>query len=143
MKQVMRQAYSEVNEILKYLPKEKIEKIPQKYMFLFQNCGLEGYKPMIDPNKPINEQKVVHETLVILTILKYNYWCSSDEERRKMEEKMKANDRKNAERYDISKLNNRVAKTSDVNMNVNLPAKIEKQNWFSKIIDKIKNLFKH
>lgn len=144
MKRNMAQAYMEVNEILKYLPKEKVEKVPLEYRNLFENCHLDNYEVNIDPNKPIEEQKIVYETRVILTVLKYNYWCASDEERRKMQEQMREVDRQRNAKYDISELTQRknVQTFSEVR-NENLPVESVKESWLSKIISKFKRIFKH
>lgn len=157
MTRTMRKAYTEVNEILKYIPNEYIEKIPLKFRRMFSDCILPDYKVNIDPNKSINEQKLVYETLVILAILKYNYWCESEEERQKIRVKLKENDEKTKQMYDISILMSKSNKanlikedTKDIEtLNVSkaskeniLPVKVEKASWFAKIISKIKSIFK-
>lgn len=151
MKRVMRQAYTEVNEIIKYLPKEYVEKIPIEYRRLFNDASLEDYPVNIDPDKGILEQKLVYETLVILTILKLNYWCESEEEKEKIRKQLEENERANAIKYDISKLNEKNTPSEKTSNNdetmrekasSNLPAKAEKQSIISRIIARIKKFFK-
>lgn len=138
MTRTMRQAFTEVDEILKYLPKEYIEKIPMKLRKLFSDCGLKDYKVKINLDKPLAEQVITYDAIALLTMLRYNYWCNSEEEKKKMEEQMIENDRIAKEKYDISALN----KEAKLNLNNNLPAKVEKSSWFSKVLTKIKSIFK-
>lgn len=149
MTKVMRQAYAEVDEILKYMPKEYIDKVPMKFRKLFADCKLLDYEVYIDPDKSLSEQKVVYETLVIINILKYNFWCDSEEEKKEMLEKMKEFDRKEREKYDFSSLNRKNKSIEEVlekdvknNAREILPVKVENTSWFSKILLKIKNIFK-
>lgn len=146
MTKVMSQAYAEVDEILKYMPNEYVEKVPMKFRKLFAEGRLDNYNPKIDPNKSIHEQNLVYETLVILTILKYNFWCKSEEEKAKLLEQMKEIDRKNAEKYDISARMNKSSifeKSIEEKVSLdNLPVKVEEKSWFVKILEKIKSIFK-
>lgn len=153
----MRRACTEVDEILKYLPKEYVDKVPQKFRRMFYDARLEDDKVKIDPNLSITQQNVVYETLVILTILKMNYWCNSKEEKDRIQKKLEANEKQLLDKYDISKLNAKPANdfsnslstsisngNSDISLklNTNLPVKIEKQSWFARMWSKLKNIFK-
>ncbi len=148
MTKVMQKAYTEVDEILKYLPQEYVEKVPQKFRRLFHDFRIENYDLKIDPNKPISEQNVIYETRVILAILKYHYWCKSDEEKKKIEEILRENDKKNKDTYDISMLTAKqeppiFSNTEKIeNVQSNLPVVVPKRSWFSKLMDKIKKIFK-
>lgn len=101
MTEVMRKAYTEVNEILKMLPKEYVQKVPIKLRDMFEKTRINDYKVDLNPNKSIKEQNVVYETRVILTILKLNYWCESEEEKRRLKEKLINNNKKLQEKYDM------------------------------------------
>lgn len=150
MTKVMRKAYTEVNEILKYMPEEYVNKIPLKFRKMFEDCRLKDYEVNINPDKSINEQKLVYETLVILTILKYNFWCESDEERKLIQTKLRENDQKSQDMYDFSKLNakedvknfEKSIENEKKEIASNLPVKVEKKSWFSNILFKIKNMLK-
>ena len=152
MTKVMQKAYTEVDEILKYLPQEYVEKVPQKFRRMFHDFKIENYDIDIDPNKPISEQNVIYETRVILAILKYHYWCKSDEEKKQIEEILRKNEKKNKDVYDISNLMvkkeqkavtevEKIDTTQKVSQS-NLPIVAPKTSWFSRLIDKIKKLLK-
>lgn len=149
MTKIMHKAYAEVYEILKYMPKEYIEKIPMKFMRMFEDCSLTEYNILIEPNRSLQEQQITYEAKVVMAILKYNYWLDSDG-KQKMMERLRENDLKNKEQYDLSDLNQKfkprtleenVKKDMQVSSENYLPAKVENKFWFGKIIDKIKNFF--
>jgi hypothetical protein len=153
MTKVMRQAYAEVDEVLKYLPKSYVEKVPIKFRKLFSECKLQDYDVKIYPDKSLEAQKFVRETVILLAILKYNFWCESDEEKKRVGEIFKENSRKATEKYDISKLNKKIETLIQENNFIDtidskmvnddlLPVKVEKTSWFAKILDKLKNIFK-
>lgn len=154
MTKTMRKAYTEVDEILKYMPNEYVKKVPSKFLELFHKARLEEYHVHIDPDKAIYEQNLIYETFVILTILKLNCWCDSEEEKNRIMKQIEENQKKNQDRYDISKLyqkNEKAVFTKEM-MNDNtlqgstnanqLPMIKEKASWLSKLWRKIRNLFK-
>lgn len=156
MTKAMRRACTEVDEILKYLPQEYVNKIPQKFRRMFFDARLDDYPVKINPNKSIKEQNVVYETLVILTILKMNYWCNSEEEKNGINQKLKENEKRVQDKYDITKLISKEYTDSAERLNenkalldnkqkmeeINSLVKVEKQSWFSKLWRKIKYIFK-
>lgn len=150
MTKIMHKAYAEVYEILRYMPKEYVEKIPMKFMRMFEDCSLNDYNIFIEPNKTLQEQQITYEAKVIMAILKYNYWLDSDG-KQKMLERLKKNDLKSKAQYDLSNLGQKASPKTFEETIINdmqassesyLPAKVEKKSWFGKIIDKIKNFFK-
>lgn len=149
MTNVMRKAYTELDELLKIFPKTYIDKIPVKLLETFKELKLENYKVNIDFNKPLEEQRLLRETVVLLAILQYNFWCDSPEEKEELKKMFQENERKKKDIYDISNLNNRAKNIEKIEINQNvqstesdLPAKIEKESFFSKIMSKIKKIFK-
>ena len=148
MTKVTKKAYTEVDEILKYLPDEYVEKVPLKYRRMMHDCKDGSYKVNIDPNKSIDEQKILYETRVILAYFRYYYWCKSEEDKKQMDEILKQNEEKIKDRYDFSKLNerpqdaNKLSVAQEKEKANNLPMVVEKKSWFSKFILKIKNIFK-
>ena len=97
----MQRAYAEVDEILKYMPTQYIEKVPDRLRQLFNKCRQKIDKVSINPQQSINEQNIVYETKVILTILKLRYWCESEEEKEKLKKNLIDNDMKLKEKYNM------------------------------------------
>lgn len=149
MIKTMHKAYAEVYEILKCMPKEYLEKIPMKFMRMFEDCSLANYKILIDPNKTLKEQNVTYEAKVVMSVLKYNYWLSP-EEKITMQENLKQNEMNSKKKFDLYDLSERIkSQSAKPSKNVeisqssesNLPVKVENKFWFAKIIDKIKKFF--
>ena len=65
-------ASAELMKIMEYLPKEEVEKIPNKLLEFFKNIESKNYKLQIDPNKPLEEQDIKEKTKDLIAVL---YWC--------------------------------------------------------------------
>lgn len=79
MENELSQAYSEVYEILKYIPMSYLNKIPKDVLNIFKNKRDKNYKVKIDPNLPLEDQKLKRKTLILLSVLNLDYWCEPDE----------------------------------------------------------------
>lgn len=87
-------AYAEVDEIIELLEKEYRERVPKKVRDFFKEERMKNYNPKIDIEKPLIEQNLKRETLVLLAILNINYWCDSEEEKQKFMNEMAKNEKK-------------------------------------------------
>ena len=93
MKSNYPKAYTEVLEIIKYLPKEERDKIPaEKIKFYEQNCDKE-YEFTFDIEKPIDEQKTLRETNAIIVVLFRDYFATT-EQKEKLEKILQQNEEK-------------------------------------------------
>lgn len=88
-----RDAYTEIDEILSFLPSEYVLKIPLKLREFFHKAADDNYVSKIDPYKRLDEQELLPKTKTILTILYRDYWCT-EEERAELDEILIDNDRK-------------------------------------------------
>ena len=86
-------ASSELIEILKYLPQNEVEKVPQKLRSFFTKVANKNYVTKIDPNKSMQEQDIKEKTKDLITVLYRNYWCNEDE-RTSLDKKLIENDKK-------------------------------------------------
>ena len=144
MKKSMRQACAEVDEILKYMPMEYLNRIPKKYIEFFHEARLPDYEVRINPDKPLADQKLVYETLVLLTILKLNFWCDNEEEKERLLAQLRENDEKKENQYDFEQLHEK-AKEETAKAILNSEKKqieVREQSWISKLFTKIKNIFR-
>ena len=87
------EASAEINEILKYLPKEEVEKIPSKLREFFKEISSKDYVTNINPNIPLDKQQIKEKTKDIIALIYRNYWCS-EEERKELDQKLIENDKK-------------------------------------------------
>lgn len=70
-----RQAYAEVCEVLQYMPDEYVKKIPEKVIKLFETEKLENYEVNINKSNPLDKNYLSKETIVLIAMLNYQYWC--------------------------------------------------------------------
>lgn len=87
------EASAEINEILKYMPKEEVEKIPSKLREFFKEVASKDYVTNINPDLPLDKQQIKEKTKDIIALIYRNYWCS-EEERKELDQKLIENDRK-------------------------------------------------
>ena len=79
MEKELSQAYSEVYEILKYIPMSYLNKIPKEVLNIFKNKRDKNYNVKINPNLPLEDQKLHRKTLLLLSVLNLDYWCQPKE----------------------------------------------------------------
>ena len=145
-------AYTEVIEILKYVPDEDIKKIPiDKIEFYKTNMDKE-YKYELDITKEFKDQKISEITKAILANIFRDYWATPLQKEKIMQK----------EKYDLEKLEEKKrkkynpdelfrkdteekAEEKDIesidNEKSNLPMEVKKNTFFQKLISFIKGLF--
>ena len=75
-------AYKEVYEILKAVPKEDFDKIPTEFMQIVKKNMNKNYDFSINLNIDfVKEQEILYETKAILAYVYLNYWATEDEKR--------------------------------------------------------------
>lgn len=129
--------YSEVYAFLNLLGEEYIKKIPREMYELFSSKRNMNYELRIDTSKKISEQFKNEETLIIISALNLYFFCNG-EERKKLVKIYEENDEKFLNRTFSEKIN----KTDiDIVCSNKLEPK-KKENIFTKIINKLKRIFK-
>lgn len=130
-------AYTEINCILKQLPKWYNEKIPQKLIDKFKKNENKEYTPQILLTHSLKEQNLQPLTLTILAVLKYNYWCKDKSEKEKIHEIFIENEKKYNEK---SKYNNEIFKNNELVVVKKEEEFIIKEKWYIKLLKKIKDI---
>ena len=75
-------AYREVYEILKLVPKEDLNKIPAEFLQIVKKNMNKNYDFSINLDIDfVKEQEILYETKVILAYVFLNYWATEDEKR--------------------------------------------------------------
>ena len=130
-------AYKEVVEILRYIPREDYNKIPKNKITLFEKNANENYNFKYNPNISLNEQNVSKRAKAIIAILFRDYWATS-EQREKIIAKQNY-DRKKLEIEKVKKYNpndifknNIVNNQNNANEEVSL-IKVDNKKWYQKI----------
>jgi len=135
-------AYTEVIEILKYVPNEEVKKIPKEKLDFYNSNMDNEYNYKIDMTKEFEEQEMSEITKAILANIFRNYWATPYQKER-IEAK---------EKYDLEKLEeekreeyntDNIFKNKQHEMivgNRNLPAEIKKKSFLKKLVNFIRNL---
>lgn len=136
-------AYTEVIEILKYVPDEDVRKIPEEKLEFYKNNMDNEYTYKLDMTKEFEEQEMSEITKAILANIFRDYWATPYQKER-IEAK---------EKYDLEKLEeekreqynpDNIFKNKQEEIvveNTNLPVEIKKETFFKKLISFIKGLF--
>ena len=142
-------AYSEVLEILKYIPVEDYNKIPKTKIELFKTNANNDYSFTYNPSKTLEEQEVSKLTKGIIAILSRDYWATEIQrnkivakqnyDRVKLEEK-----KKEIYNPDNIFINNHKNSLVDIleNKQEKSLVKIDDIKWYKKIWNRIKNFFR-
>ena len=142
-------AYKEVIEILNFVPKESVDKIPQTMLDTFKAKSDQNYDFKVDINKSFEEQELLDETKAIFANIFRDYWATPyQKERIKAKEKhdrQKIEEEK-AEKYNPDDLFKKKKieteedseKTEKIS---NLPIEVKKEKLFEKIINFFKRIF--
>ena len=135
----LKKAFSEVDMILDLIDSEMKNKVSANFIKFIKEEKDNNYKPNINPELPLEEQNILPETIDILALLKLNYWCNEEEKKEllKVLNKNEQQFQKEAkEKYDIDKL----LKTNKTKEIIDLPEKVESENFIKKLIKFIKNI---
>ena len=147
MENTINQSYSEVYDIIKHLDKKLYNKIPTGFIEMLKENMDNNYNVEIDYNKSINEQKLLKDTKIILSIIYRDYLCS-EEKKKELIEKDKADlvryEKELRERYNPDKIfKNRIQENNTEKTKENITAMVEyKESIFLKIIEFFKKIFK-
>lgn len=137
-------AYTEVYSILNFVDEYYVSKISSKFIEYMYCKKDDSYIPNIDMSIPLEEQQLQEDTVNILAMLKYNYWCETEEEKQKLIDILN----KNEEKYQLElreKYNpeNIFKKTEVESQNQENMAVVQyKESFLKKLINKIKSIFK-
>lgn len=134
-------AYSEVLEILKYIPLKDYRKIPREKIELFKLNADKNHVFNYNPRKTLDEQNVSKTTKGIIAIMFRDYWATPNQ-REKIIKKQNSL-RKEIEIKKLGKYDVDVFKIKkNVIQNKQFPSKIESKKWYQKCLDFIKNFLK-
>lgn len=119
-------AFVELNEIINHMNTNLKNKIPKKMLEAIRNSGDKNYKFKYDNTKSLSKQKLLPETISLLSIIYSDYLCL-EEERKKWDE------------YDKFALQNK-EELKQKNYNANNVFQKQKNNTNIVILDEKKQL---
>jgi hypothetical protein len=138
------QAYKEVIEILNYVSKESVDKIPKTTLDTFKANMDQNYNFKVDINKSFEEQELLDETKAIFADIFRDYWATPYEQekieaqerydRQKIEEEKRA-------KYNVNVFHKKQINKTQLESNPqNLLLEVNKKSFYMKFINFIKNL---
>ena len=137
-------AYTEVVEILKYIPDVDVQKIPKEKLDFYKNNMDNEYHYTIDLTKEFEEQVMSDITKAILSNIFRDYWATPyQKERIKEKEKydLEKLEEEKRNKYNPDDIFKNKVKTETVE-NTNLPVVTQKETFFKKLIRFIKKFIK-
>lgn len=136
-------AYAEIDEILNLLEDDYREMVPKKVRDFFKEEKMKDYHPEIDIEKPLIEQNLKRETMVLLAILNLNYWCENEEEKQSFLNELNKNEEEKNELEEKYNPDNLFKKKQDESIQNNLQIiEYKKPNFIQRLLTKIKKFFK-
>lgn len=136
-------AMTEALWYFKGIREEDVKKIPAKVMNYLKENSNKEYVCNFDYNKPVSEMHLMEETKVLITSICYSYWCEDDIEKNILREILAQNEKEyevwQREVFNPDNVFNKEQKP--VAKDQQLIVK-PKENWFSRMLDKIRNLFR-
>lgn len=147
MKREYLEAFTEINEIFKLMPKELINKIPKEFREMISEERDKRYLPNI--KEPLEKCNLKNETIIILGLIYRDFLCNSDEKKKLQEKDARelkeiqveiANEMR--EKYNPDNLfKNKTEKKSESIFNEETSMTvIQKERWYRKIFNMIKGL---
>ena len=140
-------AYKEVIEILNFVPKESVDKIPKSLIDTFKSKMNKNYVFLVDVNKKFEDLELLNETKAILANIFKDCWATPyQREKIKSNEELERQKNNEAKRlkYNLDDIfnNNQVEKINQIqNHNENIPTEMKKERFYKKILDFFKKLF--
>lgn len=143
-------AYAEVFEILSYMNKKTVMKIPFEILqFLKENRNKE-YISKINPNNIFNPENISNEAREILAYIDLEYLASEKSRKEKLciyKENEKKYQEELREKYNTDELfkniktNINVETQNSINENIKI-IEYQKQRWYQKIFDRLLKIFR-
>lgn len=145
MEDIRAKAYKEVYEILKKVPEEDFNKIPKEVLIMLQTKMDKKYKYKISKDMDFENQQMLRETKILLAIIYRDFWATEYERDRinkKINYDVQKSEENKKEKYNPNEMfKNTIKEQVRVQENANLPSVIEKRNFFTKLVDYIKDKF--
>ena len=139
-------AYKEVYEILKYVPKEDLKRVPKKFMDMLEEKMNKNYKFSIDTsNDFIEEQELMIETRTILAYIFLNYWATEIQKEKvniKFKKDIEDAEKQKRDLYNVDILKNKKQLKENIGKEQeNAMVIYKKENFITKIFNSIKKFF--
>ncbi len=141
MKEIYREAFVEISEILKIMPKTIVDKIPNKFKEIIENEKSMTYISNI--KEPLEQCALKEETIIILSLIYRDFLCNK-EEKTKLQyrdaQKIKEAEDELKEKYNPEDIFKKEEKNEDNHQETGM-IKYKEQSFIKRLFEKIKNIF--
>lgn len=137
-----KKAYTEVVEVLKYVPNEEVKKIPQEIIQALNEFSDKNYEYKIDKSVPFENQILLDETKSILAVLFRDYWATDyQREQILISEKIEENklNEELSKKYNPDDLFKNRKKNNLVSSSEMI---VYEEKWYKKFLKYIKSFFR-
>lgn len=143
MDEDLKEAFYEVDEILKMMPYEILDKIPKKFRnMISQNKSLTSNKKI----SGLNDENLSKDAKVVLYMIYRDFLCSEEEEQellrqenKDLEEKYSYDNLFKSTKKDEAK--SETISVEEITIEETALTETKELKWYEKIIDFIKNIF--
>lgn len=146
--EIYQKAFKEFREIVRLLPINEYKKIPKSFISFIEENIDSNYKYTVEHVDDFQNQEMLEETRVLLSIV-YRDFLSSDEEKKQIieseNEELLKEERMKQEKYDINSLFEKKASDKIKVQNEVLIEKdliVLKEKWYQRLLNKIREFFK-
>ncbi len=141
MEKIYRDGLAEVDIILNYADEESLNKIPKSLKdFIKENKS--DYISNINPEKDLQEQNLLYETKVILSVLYRDYWASEDERKQLIEEDKIELEKQESMKQTIYSYDNLFRHNKITENSEEIKSIVVKETILKKILNRIKRFLK-
>lgn len=137
-----KKVFSEVYDIIFHMEKELYNKIPKQFIHFIKENKDDNYIVNIDYSKSINEQELLQQTRVMLSLIYRDYLCDEEERKELLENDKKELKRIEDEIRETYNPDDIFKNKKPENYDNNLPIEIKRKNLLEKIIEFIKKIIK-
>ncbi len=141
MRENIRKAFAEVNDILKHSKKEIQDKIPKNVNTLIENNIDTNYDIKIDYSISINKQTLLPETRDILAMIYMDYLCK-EEEKFELINKNNQYRKNNEQKYDIIRIFKQRQQDNIIEDTKQLQVDVKSNTWYKNIVIFIKKILR-
>lgn len=141
-------SYVEILEILKYMDKIYVDKIPKELIKFFEENKANNYSFKFDSTVELDKQNLNDNTLALLAMLNLNYWCESEKHKKELISRYNDNEKKYQEKLhekynsdNLFKKKHQKNKIEEKNSENEVAIVEYKKSIFKKIINKIRGIF--
>ena len=138
-------AMTEVLYYLKGIRDEDLAKLPKKLINFLEENANKNYICNFDYTKPLKELKLTDESKGIIAMICYNYWCNTDEDKRRLINSLNQNEKiyqeEMKEKYNPEKIFKERNKENVQKSNEIIAVVEYKESKLKKLINKLKNFF--